>query len=218
MTDISPKRVVLLGKGDLAIRVGTWLMASPTHRLDWVVPVVPEPTWAGSLGAWAESVQVPLVQSGRWQDLPADVSPDLALSIFAHQIFPQRFIDRCGRILNLHNSALPRYRGMAPINWALLNRETEHGVTLHEITTAIDAGPIVAQRTYPIDPDRDEVIDVYHRALEQAWALLEEVLPRLDALPGQPQVEALATYYSAEDSARLGDRRWFTRQEGGPRG
>jgi methionyl-tRNA formyltransferase len=157
------------------------------------------------------------VPSGRWQDLPRDFGPDLALCVFGHQIFPPRFIARCGRILNLHNSALPRYRGMAPINWALHNGEREHGVTLHEITPEIDAGPIVDQLVYPIDPGRDEVIDVYHRALDHGWTVMARSLPCLDSLAGRPQDEALATCHSAHDSPRLGDRRWFTRQESGPR-
>lgn len=106
---------------------------------------------------------------------------------------------------------------MAPINWALHNGEREHGVTLHEITPEIDAGPIVDQLVYPIDPERDEVIDVYRRALDHGWTVMARSLPRLDALVARPQDEALATSHTALDSPRLGDRRWFTRQESGPR-
>ncbi|MGB0591633.1 MAG: formyltransferase family protein [Myxococcota bacterium] len=217
MEEAEVTQVVLLGKGDLAIRVGQWLRDAPGYALSWVVPVLPEPTWTGSLRAWAQAEGVPVVESGRWQDLPASFSPDLALSIFCHQIFPPRFITRCGRILNLHNSPLPRYRGMAPINWALKNGEREHGVTLHEITPSIDAGPIVAQLRYPIAPESDEVIDVYRRALEHGWALMADCLPRLQSLTSHPQDEAQATHYTARDLDALGDRRWFTRQEGGPR-
>jgi methionyl-tRNA formyltransferase len=213
MVPNAPIQVALFGKSDLAIRVGRWLVESPDHELMWVVPVMPEPSWTGSLVTWAEAAGVAVVPSGRWQDLPADFAPDLAVSIFCHQIFPPPFIARCGRILNLHNSALPRYRGMAPINWALRNGEREHGVTLHEVTAEIDAGPIVDQLVYPIDPERDEVIDVYRRALEHGWTLMARSLPRLASLEGRPQDEALATYHTARDSERLGDRRWFTRQE-----
>ncbi len=210
-------QVVLLGKGDLAIRVGQWLQESPDYVLAWVVPVLPEPAWTGSLQGWAKASGVGVVETGRWQDLPASFEPDLALSIFCHQIFPPAFIDRCGRILNLHNSLLPRYRGMTPINWALKNGERSHGVTLHEITPDVDAGPIVDQLHYPIDPEQDEVIDVYRRALEHGWTLMARCLPHLTTLPARPQDDAEATHYTARDLDRLGVRRWFTRGERGPR-
>ena len=105
---------------------------------------------------------------------------------------------------------------MAPINWALRNGERAHGVTLHEITPDLDAGPIVDQLLYPIDPERDEVIDVYRRALAHGWTVLRRSLPHLDSLVARPQDEALATSHSARDCQGLGDRRWFTRQEQGP--
>ena len=217
MDETEVRQVVLLGKGDLAIRVGQWLYDAPDYELVWVVPVLPEPTWSGSLLGWAHGLGIGVVESGRWQGLPEDFRPDLALSVFCHQIFPRAFIDRCGRILNLHNSPLPRYRGMTPINWALKNGETEHGVTLHEVTCEVDAGPIVGQLSYPIDPEADEVIDVYRRALEHGWELMEDCLPRLDSLPGRAQDEALATHYTSRDLEALGERRWFTREELGPR-
>ena len=218
MDETEVRQVVLLGKGDLAIRVGQWLYDAPDYELVWVVPVLPEPTWSGSLLDWAHGLGVGVVESGRWQGLPEDFRPDLALSVFCHQIFPQPFIDRCGRILNLHNSPLPRYRGMTPINWALKNGETEHGVTLHEVTCEVDAGPIVSQLRYPIDPESDEVIDVYRRALERGWELMEDALPRLDALAGCAQDESVASHYTSRDLGDLGERRWFTREELGPRG
>ena len=210
-------QVVLLGKGDLAIRVGRWLQASPDYALRWVVPVLPEPSWTASLRDWARSAGVPTAPQGRWQDLPEDFCPDLALSIFCHQIFPEPFIERCGRILNLHNSPLPRYRGMAPINWALKEGEREHGVTLHEVTPEIDAGPILDQIRYPIDCEHDEVIDVYRRALKHGWTLMARCLPQVMTMSAVPQDEGKATYYSAKDLDALGERRWFTREEAGPR-
>ncbi len=67
---------------------------------------------------------------------------------------------RCSRsrstaCFNLHGSLLPAYRGRAPANWAILNGETETGVTLHHMTTRADAGDIVGQRRVPITPADD---------------------------------------------------------------
>jgi methionyl-tRNA formyltransferase len=102
---------------------------------------------------------------------------------------------------------------MAPINWALKEGQRMHGVTIHEITPGIDDGPIVAQLTYSIYPEFDEVIDVYRRSLNYGWTLFEQTMPLLDLVEARPQDESLATYFSAGDQVRLGDRRDFTRAQ-----
>ena len=206
------KRTVLLGKGDLAIRVARWLLESDDHQLTCVVPVVPEPTWSGSLIDWTEGAKVPLCESGRFADVPAG-EIDLAISVFYDRIIDGAFIRRCKQILNLHNGPLPRYRGVRPINWALKNGETMHGVTIHEITEGIDDGPIVAQLTYSIYPEFDEVKDVLDRATDYGWTLFRETMPLLDRIVATPQDESEASYYSLADNSKLGDRASFTRAQ-----
>ena len=208
-----PRSVVLLGKGSLAARVAEWFQDSPDHELRWIVPVVPEPSWTESLMAWARAHGVPYVESGDYRDLPGSGNiANLGLSVFYDKIIRPDSIARFDRLLNLHNAPLPSYRGVSPINWALKNREHTHGVTIHEITAGIDDGPIVAQVEYPVYPDLDEVRDVYERALAYGWTLFEQTMPLLDRIVARPQNHALATYYSAADNARLGDRRGFTRE------
>jgi methionyl-tRNA formyltransferase len=206
--------VVLMGKGTLAVRIADWFRRDPDHRLACVVPVVPEPAWTDSLIAWCERNAVDFVSSGDYRDLDQHLGaadPDLVFSCFYDRIIKSDFIDRCGRILNLHNGPLPRYRGVSPINWALKNGETSHGVTIHEITPGIDDGPIVSQTTYSIYPDVDEVEDVYGRALEFGWTLFRTTLPVLDQIEPRRQDETLATYYAAGDNELLGDCRGFNR-------
>lgn len=208
------KRVVLLGKGELGIRVAEWFLGTDGYDLSAVVPVVPEPTWSASLIHWASSNNVPYAASGDYGELvDPDWRVDLAFVVFYDRILPAWFISRCGRILNLHNSPLPRYRGIAPINWALKDDQPMHGVTIHEITPGIDDGPIVAQLTYSIYPEFDEVVDVYRRALHYGWTLFEQTMPILEAIDARPQDESQATYFSAQDRARLGDRRHFTKAQ-----
>jgi methionyl-tRNA formyltransferase len=205
-----PRSVVVLGKGTLAIRIAGWFSESPDHELRAVVPVIPEPTWTDSLEQWAREAGVPVVESGDYRVL--DVGPiDLAISVFYDKILNAEFIDACGRVLNIHNSPLPRYRGVSPINWALKNGERMHGVTIHEITPGIDDGPIVAQLQYSIYPEFDEVVDVYNRALEYGWALFSQTMPNLDRIEATPQDESAASYYSTADNDALGERRGFTR-------
>jgi methionyl-tRNA formyltransferase len=99
--------------------------------------------------------------------------------------------------INLHASLLPKYRGAAPIQWALLNGETETGVTVIHMTPRLDSGPILATRRAVIAPDED------HPTLEQRLARLGveavhealEMLARWDgsAIVGTPQDPSQAT-------------------------
>jgi len=211
------QRLVLLGKGSLAVRIAEWFSQHPDFELRAVVPVIPEPTWTDSLSRWADARGIPLVRSGRYEDLPdvrsADWTTDLAFSVFYDKILKEWFIKKCARILNLHNSPLPKYRGVSPINWALKNGETRHGVTIHEITPGIDDGPIYAQLQYSIYPEFDEVTDVYARALEYGWTLFTQTMPLLDRITPTRQDHARATYYNAQQNALLDERRSFTRHE-----
>jgi methionyl-tRNA formyltransferase len=160
---------------------------------------------------------VPCVASGHYKDIPDVVGDawetDLALSVFYDKIIKEWFIKKCGRILNLHNSPLPKYRGVSPINWALKNGERFHGVTIHEITPRIDDGPIYSQVLYSIYPEVDEVRDVYTRALEYGWTLFTQTMPLLHKITPTPQNHAEATYFSSALNSRLGERRGFTRAE-----
>ncbi|HET6997987.1 MAG TPA: formyltransferase family protein [Solirubrobacterales bacterium] len=215
---MAERSAIVLGKGPLAIQVAEWFCAAPDWRLTYVVPVVPEPTWTDSLSEWADAHGVAWVESGHYADLPPaeDLGGDLAVSVFYDRILSAGFIDRFGRVLNIHNGPLPRYRGVSPINWALKNEERSHGVTIHEITPGIDDGPIVAQLGYSIYPDEDEVEDVYRRALAYGWTLFEQTMPILDRIEATAQDERLATYYSAEENEQLGERRSFNRAVSGP--
>jgi methionyl-tRNA formyltransferase len=211
------RSAVVLGKGELAVRISEWFREADDYELVGVVPVVPEPNWTESLTAWAERSDVPIAVTGRYDDLPVardgETRIDLAISVYYDRILRPWFIDRCRRILNIHNSPLPRYRGVSPINWALKNGETRHGVSIHEIVEAVDAGPIVAQLEYSIYPELDEVVDVYRRALEYAWVLFQQTMPLLDRIEARPQDESQATYHSRQEDELLLERRGFTRAE-----
>ncbi len=207
------KATVLLGKGSLAIRAAAWLLDNPEFNLVAVVPVIPEPGWTASLRDWAIEAGAPVVESGHYRDIQRELRIELGISIFYDLIFKPEFIDRCERIVNLHNGPLPRYRGVSPVNWALKNEEDHHGVTIHEITPGVDEGPILAQLTYSIYPEFDEVRDVYARVLDYGYLLFTHTMPMLDRIVPVPQDASRASYHSAGDNDRLGDRRSFTRAE-----
>src|SRR2546423_64423 len=104
-----------MGKGTLAIRVAEWFRESADYELVKIVPVMPEPVWTDSFTAWAVANGVDHVASGDYRDLfdgsDDDEQLDLVVSVFYDKIIKDWFIDRCTRILNIHNGPLPRYRG-----------------------------------------------------------------------------------------------------------
>lgn len=207
-------KIAVLGKGELAINVAEWFLSDYRYFGDEVtiVPVIPEPQWGPRLTRWATQ-RIPrmnFVASGNYREL-IGTPIDIAISVFYEKIIKQDFIQSCNRILNIHNSPLPKYRGMNPINWALKNGEREHGVTIHEIDEGVDTGPIVSQLKYSIYPEFEEVWDVYWRSLKYAYALFQQTMPMLEKIKPVPQDSSKATYYCREDAVKLGNRRNWTR-------
>lgn len=97
--------------------------------------------------------------------------------------------------LGIHASLLPKYRGGAPIAWAIINGETQTGVTLFHLEDAVDAGDIVAQMAIPIDSN-DTCADVINRVTDASIVVLRTAVPLLAAgvAPRTPQHEVDATY------------------------
>jgi len=94
--------------------------------------------------------------------------------------------------LNVHPSLLPRWRGAAPVERAIMAGDTETGVTIHRTVEALDAGPVAAQRAFPIGPE-DDAGAVYARSAEVAAELLRDVLAEDDP-EFTPQSADGATY------------------------
>jgi methionyl-tRNA formyltransferase len=99
--------------------------------------------------------------------------------------------------LNVHPSLLPRWRGAAPVERAIMAGDRETGVTIHKITPELDAGPIAAQRRVPIGPEDDAGV-VFERAASLAVDLLEEVFAEPTFVP-QPDGATYAEKISASD-------------------
>ena len=95
--------------------------------------------------------------------------------------------------LNTHTSLLPKYRGAAPIQWALIRGETVTGTTIMQTDEGMDTGPVLLQREQPIAPDWTS-IELSDALSRQAAALIVEALEGLDRLIPQPQDEAQATH------------------------
>jgi methionyl-tRNA formyltransferase len=123
-----------------------------------------------------------------------ELKPDL-LVVVAFRILPPGVLEipAIGSI-NLHASLLPRYRGAAPIHWAVINGETETGCTIFFLDERIDTGKIISRKTTPIGPD-ETTGDVYERLRKEGARLLAEsvdAIARGETNP-QPQKDELAT-------------------------
>ncbi len=97
--------------------------------------------------------------------------------------------------LNIHASLLPRYRGAAPIHWAIYHGEPETGVSILQMTPELDGGPVLAQRAVPLG-DHETTASIEPRLAELGATLMVEVLDRLEhegPFPGVPQDPALAS-------------------------
>jgi methionyl-tRNA formyltransferase len=122
----------------------------------------------------AERLGIPAVQPERpaLPDEPVDAIVVCAYGL----LIPDTLLEQ-GLWLNVHPSLLPRWRGAAPVERAILAGDTESGVTIHETVKALDAGPVAAEDRFPIADD-DNAGAVFARAAESAARLLPAVLER----------------------------------------
>ena len=99
------------------------------------------------------------VNSPRSRSVIAECEPDLILSILGNEVFKKDILTEY-RILNLHTGLLPKYRGLMPTFWAMLNEEKEIGVSVFFVDEGIDSGPIIVQKLVPIEGlTQKQVID-----------------------------------------------------------
>ncbi len=109
------------------------------------------------------------------------IAPDFIFSFYYRQMIAPRVLDLAKRgALNMHGSLLPKYRGRAPTNWAVLRGETQTGATLHYMLEKPDAGDIVDQMAVPILPN-DSAHDVFIKVTVAAEIVLHRALPSLIA-------------------------------------
>ena len=122
----------------------------------------------------AERLGIAVLQPDR-PSPDVDLGADTVVVCAYGLLIPEAVLER-GLWLNVHPSLLPRWRGAAPVERALMAGDTETGVTIHETVKELDAGPIAARRALPIGPE-DDAGSVFARAAELAVELLDEALP-----------------------------------------
>ncbi|MBI2823820.1 MAG: methionyl-tRNA formyltransferase [Planctomycetia bacterium] len=136
----------------------------------------------------------------------ASLRPDLFIVTDYGQILADETLalPRAGAI-NLHGSLLPKYRGAAPINWAVYHGETETGVSVIGLTSRVDAGPVYAQASSPIGPEETPV-DIEPRLAELGAPLVCRVIDQIEhgtakPLPQDPAAASRARRLGKTDGA-----------------
>jgi len=123
--------------------------------------------------------------------------PDVGVVVAYGEILRPGVIGVASRgFINVHASLLPKYRGAAPVNWALIRGEAQTGVTVQRMVAELDAGPILAQRSIAIGPE-DTAGDLHDRLALAGADLLVEVLAKLEGhghLAERPQDVSAVTH------------------------
>ena len=143
-----------------------------------------ENVWFGSVAKLCQEKSIPFItpNASELNDLTpklAALSPDYIFSFYYRHMIPAQIL-ACAKIaaLNMHGSLLPKFRGRAPVNWAILHGEIETGATLHVMEVKPDAGDIVGQVAVGIGPD-ETATDVFGKVSGAAVEVMNKVLPEL---------------------------------------
>lgn len=197
-------RLIFLGAGEFGLPTLRHL-----HQRGWVVMVVSQPDKPA--GRHRQLTPTPIARYALDQSLsllrvdqvndPAviqtlrQLSADAAVVIAFGQKLGEELVASIGPLsINLHASLLPRHRGAAPINWAIMQGDTHTGLSVISLAQKMDGGLIYAQQSTPIDP-LETAGELHDRLAAMGPPLVEQVLRDAAAgrLQGQPQDEAQAT-------------------------
>src|SRR5437899_2202375 len=160
-------RIVFMGTAELACSILRALHSQQDFEIVGVVTqpdrpqgrkleVQPSPVKQVALSAGLPVLQPDRARDPDFLERLKELAPDLVVVVAYGQILAQALLDlpRFG-CLNVHTSLLPKYRGAAPIQWALLNGDGETGVTIMKMDACLDTGPILTQKRTAIRPEDD---------------------------------------------------------------
>ena len=200
----TPKRAVVFAYHDVGV---TCLQAliDAGMQIDLVITHADDPNeriWFGSVRKLCEQRGLPCVivqQSELLNLLPKikAIAPDYLFSFYYRFMLPTELLETASiAALNMHGSLLPKYRGRAPVNWAVLHGETETGATLHLMEAKPDAGDIVEQVAVPIEI-HETGKEIFDKVSDAAKLVMEKVLPQLmkGNLPRQANRLAEGSYF-----------------------
>jgi methionyl-tRNA formyltransferase len=200
-------RIVFCGTPQFAVPTLKHLLAQPDFEIAAVVTQPDRPSGRGmqvkfsrvketALAAGVAVHQPQKIRAAESREVLAGLAPDCIVIIAYGQIIPAALltIPKYGWI-NLHASLLPKYRGAAPINWAIANGETRTGLTSMRIDAGMDTGEMLLQEAIEIGP-KETTPELAARMAEAGAPLMAKTLRGITAgtIPSHPQQNELATY------------------------
>lgn len=166
-----------------------------------------EEIWFNSVRDLAEDRDIPCLSSDinlpENRDRVAQIKPDFLFSFYYRNMISPKILELAAKgALNLHGSWLPHYRGRVPVNWAIINGETETGATLHYMVEKPDAGDIVLQEKVPI-AFTDTAHDLFNRLTDAAVSVIRSAWPLLVAgtAPRTPMDLSQGCYFGGRKPA-----------------
>ena len=180
-------------------------------QIDLVVTHQDDPNenvWFGSVAKLCKDQQIPYItpDANQLMDLIPELqklAPDYLFSFYYRHMIPAELL-ACAKIgaLNMHGSLLPKFRGRAPVNWAILHGATETGATLHMMEVKPDAGDIVGQSAVSIGPN-ETATDVFGKVSQAAITVMQQALPELvqGHIPKKPNNLAQGSYFGGRKPA-----------------
>jgi len=200
-------RIIFMGTPELAATSLAALLREPAFQVVAVVTqpdrpkgrdlkLQPSPVKVIALQADLPVLQPEKARDEKFVEALRSFQPDLVAVAAFGQILPKSILDlpRFG-CLNVHTSLLPKYRGAAPIQWAIANGDPETGVTIMKMDVGMDTGDILSQRATPIR-NEDNSQTLHDRLAQIGAALLVETIPDYIAgkIQARKQDAALATH------------------------
>jgi methionyl-tRNA formyltransferase len=162
----------------------------PAHRGQHVTE---PPVKQLALGAGLPIVQPPRLRDPGWPERLREFGAEVAVVVAFGQILPKAVLDVPVRgSINVHGSLLPRYRGAAPVQWAIIRGETTTGITTFQMDPGMDTGPLLLSEATPIGLD-ETAGELAERLARLGAEVLIETLARLDTLQPVPQRNEAAT-------------------------
>jgi methionyl-tRNA formyltransferase len=199
-------RILFCGTPEFAVPSLHALLASPEISIEAVITPPDRPRGRGqetasppvkdvALAAGLHVFQPEKIKAESSQEFIAKVKPDAIVIIAYGQIIPARLLEipRLGWI-NVHASLLPKYRGAAPIQWAIISGETRTGVTTMRIDAGLDTGPMLEKTELAIGAD-ETAPELSKRLAEAGAPLIVSTLSKLERgeIVPRPQDNSLAT-------------------------
>ncbi len=162
----------------------------PAHRGQ---KLQPPPVKTRALAAGVPVLQPARLRDPQWAPQLRELGADVTVVVAFGQILPKAVLDAPARgSINVHASLLPRYRGAAPIQWAIIRGETVTGITTFQMDEGMDTGSILLSASTPIGPE-ETAGELARRLADLGAKVLVETLERLDTLTPTPQRHEEAT-------------------------